>query len=108
MVNARLAVEHRERPESDERQAVGVDWATERLGDEVIRRAKPQRREPETEHIMGIPPVDERLLDAEMDVRDLGDYVEDREPEQGCTDVPHRNVQVMDVALTQREEQRHR
>src|SRR5260370_41785313 len=105
MMNASLAIEHRERPETNERQAVGVDGATEHLGDEVIRRAEPQRREPETEHIVSIPPVDDRLLDAEVDMRDLRDDIEDREPEQSCANVPDRTVQVMDGALTPRTEQ---
>src|SRR3546814_4131858 len=57
MMDADLAVEQRQPPEAEQRQAVRIDRLADDLGDEIITRADADRRQPQPQHIMREPPA---------------------------------------------------
>ena len=104
---ADLAVEEGQAPEADQRQVVGVDRPAHHLGDEVVGRGQAQGREPQAQRVVAVPPVHRRLLHAHVQPRDVGHREQHREPQQPGRQVPDRDVEVVHLALQQRQRQRH-
>src|SRR3546814_7593308 len=52
MMDADLAVEQRQPPEAEQRQAVRIDRLADDLGAEIITRADADRRQPQPQHIL--------------------------------------------------------
>jgi hypothetical protein len=71
VVQAHLRIEQRQRPEADQRQPVGVDRRTDDLRNHVVGGGEAEGRHPQTEDVVGVPPVEHRLLDAPEEVRQV-------------------------------------
>ena len=64
VVRAGPDVEEDQRPEVDDRQAVGIDRPVRLLGDEVIHHRQEARGEEEAHRVVAIPPLGQRILHA--------------------------------------------
>ena len=106
MMNADLAVEQCQPPESEQRQAVGIDRFADDLGNEIIARADAQRGQPQPQHIMREPPVDRRAACAGGEKRQVGDDEQHRKPADRRQPVPARDIDVMHVARPRGGDQR--
>ena len=65
-------VDRDQRPEMDDREAIGVDGAPGLLGHEVIHDAEKARGEEETNRVVAIPPLRHRILHAGKYLHRLG------------------------------------
>ena len=107
VVDAGPVVEDGERPEAEHGEVVAVDRLPQHLRDEIVDSGQADGREPQAEHVVGEPPVDQCLHRAACrleDEHDLGDRVEPREPEERREQVPLRNVDVLRLAETERDD----
>ncbi len=108
VVGARPDIEEDQRPEVDDRQAVGEDRPIRGLGQEVVHDAEERGRQKEADRIVAVPPLHERVLDPGVDriaapqPRRHREVVEDMEKGDGDDgrDVePDRDVDVALAAL---------
>ena len=104
----RPAHEKGERPEAEQRQVVRLHRPPDHLGHEIVDRRERQRREEQAEHVVPVPPVHRRFLDANVQPGNVRDEIENREPEQRGTHVPHGNVEMVHAPALQRGHQRQR
>ena len=103
---ADLAVEKRQRPETQQRQVVRAYRAADDFGQEVINRAHADRREPQTQHVVPVPPIGGGLLHAGVYAGHFADQKQQRNPEQRRHRVPDADIQMLHLAVGQREQQR--
>ena len=104
MVHSVQTVEESERPEAEQRQLVAVDRSSENFRNEVVRRSKADRREPETERVVRVKPVHRRALDARIRWP-VANHEDDRKPDERGHDVPHADIQMLDFAHDNRRQQ---
>jgi hypothetical protein len=62
VMRTRPDIEKDQRPEMDDRQAIGVDWPSGTLGHEIVHDGKEARSQEETDGIVPIPPLHHRIL----------------------------------------------
>ena len=62
MVRTRPDIQEDQRPEMDDRQAVGVNRTPRLLGHEIVHHAQKARRQEEADRVMPIPPFDHGAL----------------------------------------------
>ena len=111
MVHPVPTVKKRERPKSQNTQIVTMDRTAEDFRDEVIGGGQPDRREPQSERVVPVPPVDRTLpaaldrLEVEQDVRRR---IKPREPEKSGQKIPLAHVNVPGFAETEHEDGPHR
>jgi 23S rRNA (cytosine1962-C5)-methyltransferase len=55
-------IEENQRPEVDDRQAIGVDWPVSLLGHEIVHHAKEARSQEEADRVVAVPPLRQRIL----------------------------------------------
>ncbi len=113
MVRAGPDIEEDQRPEMDDGEPVGIDRALGLLGDEIVHHPDEAGRQEEADHVVAVPPLDQRILDArELRValrpdegdrhRQIVDDVQDRDRDDEGEIEPVRNVDVRLAAAGER------
>ena len=101
LVAAHLAAEESQRPEAEDRQVVRARRPADDLGQKVIDGAHADRREPQPEHVVPVPPVGGGLLHPGVHAGQLADDEQQRNPQQRRHHVPDAHIQRLDLAVDQ-------
>ena len=101
MVRADERIEESERPETEQRKPMAVQGGFDSQRQEVIHQCQTGRRDPQSDHIMDVEPVQGGIADAghrHVGQDDVAENQIHRRPDQRCQRIPQRDVEAFFLA----------
>ena len=104
MVGADQRVEYEIGPEREHAERIGIDRLCQHARQRPVGDAEHERREPQPQHDVHVVALDHHVADAAVELRQVADDVEDRQPDERAEDEPVGDVELIAVPPHQRDE----